>query len=702
DHEGIPRIGNDVSGRIAGAVLQTGVVQGDVHVRYEAGAARLTPHQLPAPTPDFVGRRPDLDWLDGHAGTVSVISGAAGIGKTALVLQWAHAVRAEFPDGQLYYDLRGFGSHEAVTCSRALYGFLVSLGVAPEAVPTDLDSKSGLYRSLLDDRKILVVLDNARDSDHVRPLLPSGSGCAALITSRNSLTSLTTRDGAHHLSLDLLSPSDSIALLERRVGADRVAAERDISAELVERCARLPLALSIAAARAVSRPVARLAELVEELSDESTCLDALDLGEVDVDLRAVFSWSYGAVTPAAQSAFRLLGLHSGPDIGLAAAASLTGLPPSAARRCLTRLAAAHLVEEHRPNRYRMHDLLRAYAVEKVASDDTAVRKAAVRRLLDHYLHSSWAAEQQIYAYRGPVPLPPPAQGVTVVEAASYTEAMTWFTTEHAVLLAAIKQAEAEDVCPHVWQLPWSMVTFFDRRGHWLDYARTLRTAAQAATKAGDRGALGRTLRFLGRSYTVLCDCEQAAHCYREALAIFEELGDLGSQAPTHRGMSVMYQTQAQYEKALVHGEIARKLFQHDENRAGEARTLHTLAWCSAELGRYEEGLDYSRQAITLFKALVPPDMQGEASAVDSYAYALHRLGRYADAIAHYDRAIALWAQLSNRFYEANTLMRLGAAQRSGGDLGGAERSWRRAAEIFELLNHRDAALARAELARLTS
>ncbi|MFS8095737.1 tetratricopeptide repeat protein [Lentzea alba] len=628
--------------------------------------------------------------------TIAVVNGAAGIGKTALALTWAHRAKQHFPDGQLYVDLRGFGSQEPMTCSQALHGFLTSLGVAPEAVPTGPDAKAGLYRSLVHRRSLLVVLDNARDTEHVRALLPGSSTCVVIVTSRSRLDSLAAREGAHSLSLGLLDHTDAITLLERRAGRERVAEEPENAIELVGRCARLPLALSIAAARVANRPGARLAELVEELGDEDSRLDALDLGDVDLDLRVVFSWSYRALSPTDQTAFRLLGLHVGPDISDLAAASLFGVSLPECRRQLGRLAAAHLVEEHLPRRFRMHDLLRTYAAELAAADDHANR-AAAGRLLDHYLHSSWAAERCLYAYRDPVRLPQHEPGAVVATVTTYAEAVAWFTAEHAVLLAATGQARAQGFHQHAWLLPWSLVTYYDRLGHWLDEIRVLTTALESATEHGDELTLGRTLRYLGRAFTLVGEHQQAEEHYRRALAIAESLRDTESQARTHRGMSMLCQITKEYEEALAHGETAIKQFQQTGNKNGEARSLHTLARCQAELGSYEAALGHSREAIRLFRELSISDPQGEASAVDSYAYALHRLGHHHDAITHYEHALVLWRRLGNRFYEAGTLTRLGAAHRSGGNAQQANEVLLLALDIYQQLNHPDVELVRATL-----
>jgi len=330
----------------------------------------VVPRELPAAIGQFTGRARELraltGMLDGPAGTVviSAIAGAAGIGKTALAVQWAHQVADRFPDGQLYVNLRGFHpSGKPVPAAAAVRGFLEALGVQAERIPADLDAQARLYRSLLSGRRMFVLLDNARDEEQVRPLLPGGPGCLVLVTSRCQLSGLVAAEGAHALTLGLLSEAEARDLLTRRLGAARLGAEPRAATELVGLCAGLPLALAIAAARA-ARPGARLDALSEELKDVQTRLDALDTGDPSVSVRAVFSWSVDNLPARQTRMFRLLGLHPGPDIAIPAAASLAGTPPAQARGDLRELARAHLISEHVPGRYAMHDLLRAYAAEQ--------------------------------------------------------------------------------------------------------------------------------------------------------------------------------------------------------------------------------------------------------------------------------------------------------------------------------------------------
>lgn len=337
-------------------------------------AVAVVPRELPPAIGQFTGRARELraltSVLDGPAGAVviSAIAGAAGIGKTALAVQWAHQVANRFPDGQLYVDLRGFHpSGRPVPAAVAVRGFLETLGVQAERMPAGLDAQARLYRSLLSGRRMLVLLDNARNEEQVRPLLPGSHGCLVLVTSRCQLSGLVAAEGAHALTLGLLSEAEARDLLTRRLGAARLGAEPGAATELVGLCAGLPLALAIAAARA-ARPGARLDALAEELKDVQTRLDALDTGDPSVSVRAVFSWSVDNLPARQTRLFRLLGRYPGPDIAIPAAVSLTGAPPAQARSDLRELARAHLISEHVPGRYAMHDLLRAYAAEQLPAE----------------------------------------------------------------------------------------------------------------------------------------------------------------------------------------------------------------------------------------------------------------------------------------------------------------------------------------------
>ncbi|HEV7452929.1 MAG TPA: BTAD domain-containing putative transcriptional regulator, partial [Pseudonocardiaceae bacterium] len=378
------------------------------------------PRQLPTHTPHFVGRTAELRQLTtllntttagGGTVVITAIDGTAGIGKTALALHWAHQAAERFPDGQLYVNLRGFDpTNTPVHPTEALRGFLDAFEISPERIPTSVDAQGGLYRSLLTDRRVLVVLDNARDAEQVRPLLPASPTCLVVITSRNQLAGLIAQQGARPVTLDVLTPQEARALLSRHLGPARVSAEPHAITDLINHSARLPLALAIVAARAATHPGFALRVLAKELANEHTRLDALDTGDPTSSVRAVFSWSYQHLSPPAARMFRLLGLHPGPDIALPAATQLTDTPPHQARETLGELTRTHLLTQHTPGRYTFHDLLRAYATHLSTTHDSPDdQHAALTRLFDHYLHTAAAAMDTLQPadqqHRPPIPAP---------------------------------------------------------------------------------------------------------------------------------------------------------------------------------------------------------------------------------------------------------------------------------------------------------
>jgi DNA-binding SARP family transcriptional activator len=458
------------------------LADGDEPAVLTGPATPLVPRQLPAAVPHFAGRMDALETLDrlmepatrtGGA-VISVIGGTAGAGKTALAVRWAHQVAERFPDGQLYVNLRGFGpSDTPMTSAEAIRGFLDALQVPADRIPAETGTRAGLYRSVMAGRRMLVVLDNARDADQVRPLLPGSPGCVVLVTSRSQLAGLIAAEGASVLTLDVLSGAEARALLAGRLGTARIEGEPEAAADLADACARLPLALSIVAARAATRPGFPLSALAVELRRGPNPLDRLDTGDPVTSIRAVFSWSYEDLDAAAARMFRLLGVHPGPDVSASAAASLADVPLDQARRALTELAGAHLVTEHAPDRFAFHDLLHAHAAElaQFCDSDTELR-AALHRALDHYLHTSNAATMLLHPDRQPpIAAPAPPQPGTCPEAiADRSHALDWWAAEHRVLLAVIGLAARTGFEKHARQISQALAAILDVCGYSHDVA----------------------------------------------------------------------------------------------------------------------------------------------------------------------------------------------------------------------------------------
>jgi DNA-binding SARP family transcriptional activator/DNA-binding XRE family transcriptional regulator len=668
------------------------------------------PRQLPTGVRHFAGREQEIGKLDalaqeasGAAGTVviSAIGGTAGVGKTALALHWAHRVADRFPDGQLYVNLRGFGPSAApVTPGEAIRGFLSALGVAGERVPAELEEQAGLYRSLLAGRRMLIVADNARDEAQVRPLLPASSGCLVLVTSRLRLGGLVAAEGAHAITLDVLTQAEAGDLLARRLGAGRVAAEPGPAAEIIGLCTRLPLALAVTAARAAAYPGFPLAALAAGLRDEQDRLTALDAGETATSVRAAFSWSYRHLTPAAARIFRLLGLHPGPDVSLAAAASLAGVSHKEARAILAELTAAHLLTEHVPDRLACHDLLRAYAAEQAeALTSDTERRAAVHRLLGHYLHSARAADRQLYPARPPIDVEPPAAGTSAERFAGHAQALAWFDAEHQVLLATIALAARQGFDACAWQLAWTLETFLYRRDHLTDWAATQRTALAAARRLGDRNGQACAHRGIANAL-LLGDCHGADAHLRQAMMLRRQAGDRAGQAVLLVDFSRLHERERRYRQAVSSARKALGIYRELGDRRGEAIALNHVGWTLGLVGRFEQAFAHCQQALVIMLAI--GDHHHVPSALDSLGYAHRHLGDHARAAACYRRAVHLYAELGNRYKRAETLGYAGDAYRAAGDPLAARDAWQEALHILDELHHPDAGQLRAKLHALAT
>jgi DNA-binding SARP family transcriptional activator/tetratricopeptide (TPR) repeat protein len=668
--------------------------------------AAVVPRQLPAALAHFAGRAGELKALtgvlDAAAGgatvVISAIGGTAGVGKTALAVYWAHQVTEWFPDGQLYVNLRGFDPSGApVTPADAVRRFLDALGVPAAQIPDSPEARQGLYRSLLAGRRMLIVADNARDAAQVRPLLPGGEGCLVLVTSRSQLSSLVTAEGAHPLTLDVLSPAEARSLLEGRLGPERIAAEPRAAAELAGLCAHLPLALAIAAARAATHPGLPLAALAAELRDAAGRLDALDTGDAAASVRAVFSWSYRQLPAPAVRMFRLLGIHPGPDITAPAAASLAAIPDDQARQVLARLARASLLAEHAPGRYAFHDLLRAYAAEQARRTGShAARDAAIGRVLDHYLHTAAAATLLLDPAKEPIVLAPPRPGAAAGQPADHRQAMAWFEQEHQVLLAAVALAAGSGFDSHAWQLPWAMASFLQARGRWQEWAAAQHTALAVATRLGDTAAQALSGRLLGMACTGLGDHDQARAHFASSLTLYQRLGDRLGQARIHLNLGGLAEHQGRYADALGHGEQALRLYQAIGHKANEAGALNDVGWYHCRLGDYQQARVFCRQALTL--SAEAGNRWAEGNAWDSLGYAEHHLGNLAEAAACYQRALSLNRESGYRFGQAATLTHLGDTRQAAGELAQARQAWQQALAILENLQHPDADQVRAKLA----
>jgi tetratricopeptide (TPR) repeat protein len=540
---------------------------------------------------------------------------------------------------------------------------------------------------------MLIVLDNARDAGQVRPLLPGSPACVAVVTSRSRLVGLVATEGACTLTLDVLTKAEARELLAGRLGRRRVEDEPRLADEVIELCARLPLALSIAAASAATRPGLRLAALTAELRDAAGRLDALDAGDVTTDMRAVFSWSYGSLTASAKRMFRLLGIHPGPDIAVRAAASLAAIPPDQAQGLLDELAAAHLIAEHVPGRYACHDLLRTYAAEQAgAVDSEARRRAATHRMLDHYLHTACAADLRLSPSRKPLPLEPPQAGVTMHDLADRAQALAWLRAEHEGLLAVISHAADCGFESHAWQIPWCLGSYFDQTAHWQDWA--------AAQRVGDQSGEANASHYLGFACIRLGSYADSLGHLRHAVDLFRQLGDRLGEARTHSTIALACRREGQLAVALDHGRQALHLHRELSYQPGQAEALNEICLYEAHLGHHRKALTCGEQAVRIFREL--GNQAGEAAAWDSLGEVRHLIGHHAEAIACYQRANDMFRRLDNAYYEAVTLMNIAETQSAVGDLRAARTSWQQALAILDDLHHPDADQVRAKLQDLAA
>jgi len=680
-----------------------------VRGRGRRAAAAAVPRQLPAAVTQFTGRAAELQALTqildeqarGDApGTVAIsaIAGTAGVGKTALALRFAHQAASRFPDGQLYANLAGFDPGGARAApAEAVRGLLEALGVPPERIPPAPEAQEGLYRSVMADRRMLIVLDNAADERQVRPLIPASPASLVLVTSRSQLTGLAAAHGARVLTLDVLPDDEARQMLAARIGAARATAEPRAIDEIARLCACLPLALAVAAARAAARPGFPLAALACDLRDASGRLDALDAGDPATSVRTVLSWSYQQLTPGAAHMFRLLGIHPGPDITTPAAASLAGCEPARARQALTELTRAHLITEHLPGRYAFHDLLRAYAVEQAAATDSDTdRHQATGRVLDHYLHTAHGAALLINPARDAITRTQSRPGVAPEHLTDYQQAMTWLQAEHQVLLAAVAAADSTGFDAHVWQIAWTVADFLHLRGRLHECAAIQRTAIAAATRLTDSVAQVESLFLLARACERLAEYDQVrGHC-AICLRLYQQLGDRNGEARVHKLLALTSEGQGRYADALDHDEQGLRLYQAIGNRTGEARTLNNIGYRYALLGDYQQARLSCQRSLALTAEL--GHRHDESYVWDSLGYAEYRLGNFPEAAACYQRALSNSREFGDVTHEAAVLTHLGDMRHAAGHVQQAREAWRQALDILDEVQHPDAEQARAKLA----
>ncbi|HXL89931.1 MAG TPA: BTAD domain-containing putative transcriptional regulator [Streptosporangiaceae bacterium] len=643
-------------------------------------ARREAPRQLPAVVGGFTGRAAELAALTGllggraGAGTqtmvISAIGGTAGVGKTALAIRWAHQVASTFPDGQLYVNLRGYDPGRPVSPAEALAGFLAALGVPSPQVPPDLDGRTAAYRSALAGRRVLIVLDNARDAEQVRSLLPGEPGCLVVVTSRDALAGLVARDGARRVPLDVLPPDEAVALLRELIG-QRVAAEPDAAARLADFCCRLPLALRVAAELAAARPELTLAALAAELDGQGR-LDVLEAGgDPATAVRVVFSWSCSHLSAGAARAFRLAALHPGADFGTHAVAALTGTSHQEAARTLAELVRASLIQQAGMGRYSMHDLLRSYAAELASAQDADNdRREAVTRLLDHYLYAARRAASILF----PVDTPALDDEQGSADALVFSDApaaRAWIDAEQANLMAATAHAGEHGWPRHAISLSVSLFRYLEAGGFLADALVIHSAAARAATQVGDRAAEAEAIHNLGTVYLTLGRYREAEQHLQCALKLSHEVGDHLGELRALLNLSQLYLFNGDHSSATASCQQALELSRATGDRAREARSLLNLGRLAIRQGRYRqaaawllEASEASRRAGDRFCLIFSLFSLGETEV---------RCGRFRQARGHLQEARTTARQAGHALADARVTGLLGLADlREGRYQGAAE------------------------------
>jgi tetratricopeptide (TPR) repeat protein len=549
------------------------------------------------------------------------------------------------------------------------------------------------------------VLDNARDAEQVRPLLPGSPGCVAVVTSRRVLSGLIATDGARPMTLGLFTELEARALLEGRLGRHRLAAEPHPVSEIIRRCAGLPLALVIVAARAAIRKDHGLAGLTAEMCNADP-LDPFDCGDSAADIRTVLSWSYHALSGPAAQLFRLLGLHPGTEISVAAVASLAALTGAEARFRLTELVRAHLVIELGPGRFVLHDLLRAYAQEQAhAVDPQPERTAAARRLFDHYLHTAYAGDRLLYPHRDPITLPGREPGAEPERLAGSGPAKEWFNAEHDVLLVVVGWAarpteQAAVMADGVWRLAWSLTTYFTLIGDWHEQVAAQTVALTAARTQADRPGQAHVHRQLGRAHSQLGCCDDARLHLQRALELFAELQDRPNQAQVHINLARVLETEGRHDEAIDHDERSLDLYREAGHLAGQARALNNLGWMYAQRANGDPtdlayGETLCRESLSLHERL--GNRHGTATAWETLGFVHQRAGRHEPAADCYLRAVAMFRAFGDHNLQAQTLRYLGETYAAAGRREAAREAWQDALRLLEPVHHPDADVVRQRL-----
>jgi tetratricopeptide (TPR) repeat protein len=702
---------NEFSGH-AENVVQAAAIHGGVHF-HPTSRPFSTPRQLPSPPSSFVNRSAHIQALNslidpdrGDLGqavarvVVSTVAGPPGVGKTALAVYWAHQVKDRFPDGELYVDMHGYSAGRSLDATDALDAFLRAVGVPAGEIPVDRDQRATLFRSMLAGKRVILIIDNASSSAQVRQLLPAAPSCCVVVTSRSSMQGLVAREGAMRVRLDTLSPEDSLRLLSDLIGSDRVAAERSAALRLVDICGSLPLTLRVVAERVVNRPRLTMADIVDELSSEQSRLDALASPEDDLsDTRAVLSWSYRALSTEQARVFRLLGLPTGRDITVPAAAALIGTTGAMAGRHLRALADVHLLQEVSANRFNMHDLITSYARERATADESVEdRTRALRRLFVWYLHTTDAGRLAILPHSAEVPLVPLNDIVAPDPFDNASDAMTWFTGERLNLRDAIRQAFHLGQYDITWKLAMASSSFFELQSYWADWEDNHRVGLSAALALGDPlGEASNTLLLADAAWRI-GNTDDAIEKYERAAGLGGTLSIGWLAGYAHRGLGLIHQKHGDHPTAAREFTTALGVFQSAGPPRGEAMTLLSLAQSARTLGDLDTAHAVGMRALTIFEELDDP--WSLAWGRLDFAKTLVAADRTEQAIQQLRQASDVFDVFKDHRSDATACELLGEQLLRAGDIPGTRESWARATRILTAFDDPHAADLQARLDRL--
>ena len=647
------------------------------------------PRQLPRDLSHWVGRERELSDLTGllndrdpaAPAALLVITGTPGVGKTAMAVHWAHSIAHRFPDGQLYLNLRGHAPAPAIQTRDALSRLLDSLGVPDRKVPSDCEAAAGLFRSVIAGKKALVLLDDAASPAQVRALLPGSPESLVIVTSRVSLRGLAAYQDVRHITLTPFRPQESLTLLSEVVTRDRVMAEPAAAVDLADLCAHIPLALRIAAANLLDRPSKSIADYATDLRNADRLSFLQIPGDEQAALRAAFGLSYVSLATDTGRTFRMLGLLPGRDATVPAVAALTGMSQREAARNLDQLAAAHLISEHFPGRYSLHDLLRIYAAELAMAKETAAsRREAETRLFRWYLQTSHAADRALMPRRTRAALGPHEPEPAPVLLGDRQQALIWCKAELDNIVLTARHAVDTGQYDFCWRLADAMLGFFTLHQSWSEWEALAKIGLNAARHVGERYGEASALASLGNCYAGSGKLEQALECHIKAFDIRHEIGDkLECAALVNIGE--IYSRLNQFENSIEYAKRAFKVASECDDEWGKCISLNNLGETYSKLEQYEESLHFTRQALTMFVDLDDP--YGQGYALDNLGGVHIKMGQVNESLSCFHEALRIRREIGDRNGEADTLLHIGDVYLTDGQANRAREFWRDALIIFE-------------------